>query len=327
MIQFGRGARIAKSNIAHAYRQVPVHPHNRLLLGMVWRGRYFVDCTLPFGLRSAPLIFSAVAEALEWVARSKGAQCLFHYIDDFIFVGPLYYAQPSPSGAVLGAVGQSPGLDLAGVDQLVHRYAEDALAPATKRTYRAAQARYLAFCTSYNLPSVPVSQPVLCRFAALLASQHLLHSSIKAYLSAVRHLHVASCGVDPGLGEMVVLQGVLQGIKRAQARDQGHSPRLRLPVTAVAWCVGVYPRGARAHARSATRVTRLFDCVAGGGAHSTVAGYCGCCSQRLDAVVGSADAGGSTPSGYWFGREGDGGRRPPGDPQASIGKDQKLGVR
>ena len=31
---------------------------------------------------------------------------------------------------------------------------------------------------------------------------------------------------------MVVLQGVLQGIKRAQARDQGHSPRLRLPVTA-----------------------------------------------------------------------------------------------
>ena len=118
------------------------------------------------------------------------------------------------------------------MDQLVHRYAEDALAPATKRTYRDAQARYLAFFTSYNLPSVPVSQPVLCRFAALLASQHLLHSSIKAYLLAVRHLHVASCGVDPGLGEMVVLQGVLQGIKRAQARDQGHSPRLRLPVTA-----------------------------------------------------------------------------------------------
>ena len=77
VIQFGRGARIAKSDIAHAYRQVPVHPHDRLLLGMVWRGRYFVDCTLPFGLRSAPLIFSAVAEALEWVARSKGAQCLF----------------------------------------------------------------------------------------------------------------------------------------------------------------------------------------------------------------------------------------------------------
>ena len=59
-----------------------VHPHDRPLLGMVWRGQYLVDCHLPFGLRSAPLIFSAVAEALEWVARSRGAQCIFHYIDD-----------------------------------------------------------------------------------------------------------------------------------------------------------------------------------------------------------------------------------------------------
>ena len=84
---------IAKSDIA--YRQVLVHPHDRPLLGMVRRGRYFVDCTLPFGLHSAPLIFSAVAEALEWVARSKGAQCLFHYIDEFIFVGP-----PSTDGCV-----------------------------------------------------------------------------------------------------------------------------------------------------------------------------------------------------------------------------------
>ena len=95
VIQFGRGTWIAKSDIAHAYRQGPVHPHDRPLLGMVWRGRYFVDCTLPFRLHSAPLIFSAVAEALEWVARSKGAQRLFHYIDDFIFVGP-----PSTDGCV-----------------------------------------------------------------------------------------------------------------------------------------------------------------------------------------------------------------------------------
>ena len=95
VIQFGRGTWIAKSDIAHAYRQGPVHPHDRPLLGMVWRGRYFVDCTLPFGLRSDPLIFSAVAEALEWVARLKGAQCLFHYIDDFNFVGP-----PSTDGCV-----------------------------------------------------------------------------------------------------------------------------------------------------------------------------------------------------------------------------------
>ena len=62
--------------------QYILHPHDRPLFGMVWRGLYFVDCTLPFGLHSARLIFSGVAEALEWVAQSKGAQCLF------LFVGP-----------------------------------------------------------------------------------------------------------------------------------------------------------------------------------------------------------------------------------------------
>lgn len=43
---------------------------------------------LPFGLRSAPLIFSAGADALEWVARSRGAERIFHYIDDFVMVAP-----------------------------------------------------------------------------------------------------------------------------------------------------------------------------------------------------------------------------------------------
>ena len=59
-----------------------------MLLGMQWQGRLFIDATLPFGLRSAPLIFSAVADALEWVVRQAGAQHIFHYIDDFILLGP-----------------------------------------------------------------------------------------------------------------------------------------------------------------------------------------------------------------------------------------------
>ena len=41
---------------------VLIHPED--LLGMRWDGRIFVDKTLPFGLRSAPMIFSALADAL-----------------------------------------------------------------------------------------------------------------------------------------------------------------------------------------------------------------------------------------------------------------------
>ena len=43
---------------------------------------------VPFGLRSAPLIFSAVADALEWIVRCRGVDHIFHYIDNFILVGP-----------------------------------------------------------------------------------------------------------------------------------------------------------------------------------------------------------------------------------------------
>lgn len=84
----GRGARLAKADVKQAYRQVPVHPDNRILLGMQWQGQYYIDATLPFGLRSAPLIFSALANALECVVRQSGAQHVFHYVDGFILIGP-----------------------------------------------------------------------------------------------------------------------------------------------------------------------------------------------------------------------------------------------
>ena len=65
IVQMGRGTLLAKVDIKSAYRNIPVHPGDRHLLGMEWGG-VFVDKTLPFGLRSAPKIFTAVADALEW---------------------------------------------------------------------------------------------------------------------------------------------------------------------------------------------------------------------------------------------------------------------
>ena len=46
-----------------------------------------MDTALPFGLRSAPKIFNAVADALEWMAGQEGITSLFHYLDDFLIVG------------------------------------------------------------------------------------------------------------------------------------------------------------------------------------------------------------------------------------------------
>ena len=87
VLQLGRGALMAKMDIKQAYRNIPVHPSDRRLLGMRWKGKTFVDMALPFGLRSAPLIFSAVADALAWIMQQQGVGWVAHYVDDFITVG------------------------------------------------------------------------------------------------------------------------------------------------------------------------------------------------------------------------------------------------
>ena len=77
-------AKMAKMDVRSAYRIVPVHPEDRCLLGMRWDG---FDAMLLFGLRSAPKVFNAIADALEWILKSSGGRHLWHYLDDFITLG------------------------------------------------------------------------------------------------------------------------------------------------------------------------------------------------------------------------------------------------
>ncbi len=88
ILSLGKGALPAEIDVQSAYRVVPVHPADRRLLGMCWHGKEFVDATLPFGLRSAPKIFTALANAVEWIMRKRGVRCVAHYLDYFIMVGP-----------------------------------------------------------------------------------------------------------------------------------------------------------------------------------------------------------------------------------------------
>lgn len=83
----GTGTLLAKIDIESAYRLIPVHPQDRCLQGVRWEEKIYVDPMLPFGLRSAPKIFNAVADALEWYLRQQGIRYVFHYLDDFIIVG------------------------------------------------------------------------------------------------------------------------------------------------------------------------------------------------------------------------------------------------
>ena len=83
----GPGTLMGKMDIKQPYRMVPVHPDDRHLLGMRWQRAVYVDKVLPFGLCSAPLIFTAVADALQWLMELNGATFIDHYLDDFVTVG------------------------------------------------------------------------------------------------------------------------------------------------------------------------------------------------------------------------------------------------
>jgi len=56
------GALMAKIDIEAAYQLLTVHPQDRVLQAVQWKSKTYVDPMLPFRLRSAPKIFSAVAD-------------------------------------------------------------------------------------------------------------------------------------------------------------------------------------------------------------------------------------------------------------------------
>lgn len=69
--RLGVGALLAKINTKSAYCLVPAHPLDPPLLGVQCGRANYVDGALPFGLRSAPKLFTA-ADALQCVMVDKG---------------------------------------------------------------------------------------------------------------------------------------------------------------------------------------------------------------------------------------------------------------
>jgi len=60
----GRGCYLVKRDIKDAFRIMPVLVRSRYLLGFIWKGVIYVECCLPFGLRTAPFLFNLFAKGL-----------------------------------------------------------------------------------------------------------------------------------------------------------------------------------------------------------------------------------------------------------------------
>ena len=80
----------------------------------------------------------------------------------------------------------------------VRAYFQAGLAPTTQRTYKEAMYCFFKFCTTFNITSpFPLSEHLLCAYAAYLADQHLAPQTIKSYLSALRSWQISLGLPDP----------------------------------------------------------------------------------------------------------------------------------
>ena len=83
----GRGTFMAKIDVEAAYRCIPVAPDDWPLQGMKWKGAYFFDIVMQFGLASATAIFEYYSSSAEYFARMLLLiQYLEHYVDDFFLM-------------------------------------------------------------------------------------------------------------------------------------------------------------------------------------------------------------------------------------------------
>ncbi len=77
---------MAKTDIQHAYKLIPIHPHDVPALGIRWFNHWQWDCTLPVGCRVGCAIFEAFSDAIQFLAEARGCGGMCHVLDDFIMV-------------------------------------------------------------------------------------------------------------------------------------------------------------------------------------------------------------------------------------------------
>ena len=76
---------LTKVDLKKAYHHIPVHTHARKYLQFIWHDTTYQFKCLPFGLQSAPRIFTKVLRPLLGILRSKGIR-LVAYLDDILIL-------------------------------------------------------------------------------------------------------------------------------------------------------------------------------------------------------------------------------------------------
>ena len=181
--RLGRDSQLVKIDLKDAYRMIPIHPADHYLLAITWEGATYVDRSLPFGLRSAPKLFTAVADALAWALFRRGIRFLLHYLDDFLFIG-----EPDSLEAATAKAYATEVFDELGVPVASHKTE----GPATCVTF-------LGIVIDTHRFQVRLPEDKLTRLKALVQEWHSKRGCSRRELeSLLGHLSHAASVVRPG---------------------------------------------------------------------------------------------------------------------------------
>ena len=78
---------MAKSDIAEAFRLIPLHPLSYKWTGFLFENQYFYDKCLPMGASSSCQIFESFSDALKFILLEQyGVSNVVKVLDDFLFI-------------------------------------------------------------------------------------------------------------------------------------------------------------------------------------------------------------------------------------------------
>jgi hypothetical protein len=90
-MSFPKGSYTAKTDIADAFRLIPVHPDDYPKLGFQFQGQYYFDKCLPMGCASSCSIFEQFSTALQAIFSYQVPDAkVVHMLDDFLFIASDY---------------------------------------------------------------------------------------------------------------------------------------------------------------------------------------------------------------------------------------------
>ena len=80
-----KGDWLTKVDLSDAYFHVPIHPEHQKYLQFRWRGKVYRFTALPFGVASAPRIFTKVLRPIIQECRRRGVRVVV-YLDDLLII-------------------------------------------------------------------------------------------------------------------------------------------------------------------------------------------------------------------------------------------------